>query len=76
MLAIKGESADHDTQTSCQGLTLNYVSICNFFMGRILQLYNSQGLFIICSPDTDVAMSPYNKRILKRVTERKIDFFL
>ena len=53
-LGIKEAPADHDTQNCCLGSMLNYVSILSFFKGSILWLYQTQGLFIICAPDTDV----------------------
>ena len=39
MLAIEVALVDRDTQTCCLGHTLNFVSICHFFMGSILWLY-------------------------------------
>ena len=34
-------------------------------MGSILWLYQIQGLFIICAPDTDVTKFSYSRRTLK-----------
>ena len=57
MLAIKGSPANHDTQTSDLGHMLIYISICH----SSLWLYQTQGLFIICVPDTDVTEDSYSK---------------
>ena len=54
MLAIKRTPADHDTQAWGLGPTLRNIWIWHFIMGGILWLYQTQGLFIICAPDTDV----------------------
>ena len=56
MLAIKGVPANRDTQTHVDlGFELS------FFMGSILRLYQTPGLFIICAPDTDVTENSYGK---------------
>ena len=54
MLAMKRAPADHGTETFRLGPTLGNIRIWHFTMGGILWLYQTQGLFIICAPDTDV----------------------
>ena len=60
MLTIKRAPADHDTQTYCLGPTFCNIEIGHFFiMGGILWLYQTQGLFLICAPDTDLTESSH-----------------
>ena len=54
LLAIKGAPADTDTQARGLGPTLCNIWIWHFIMGGILWLYQTQGLFITCAPDTDM----------------------
>ena len=54
MLAIKRALTDYDTQASGLGPTLCNIWIWHFNMGDILWLYQTQGLFIIYVPDTDM----------------------
>ena len=61
VLAIKRAPADHDTQTCRLGPMLNYASICHFFMGIIFWLYQTQRLYIICVPDTNLTENIYGK---------------
>ena len=53
-MAIKRTPADHDNQVWGLGPTLCNIWIWLFIMGGILCLYQTQWLFIICAPDTDV----------------------
>ena len=61
MFAIKGETADHDTQTCRMGPHVELYFDLSFFMGCILRLYKTQGLFIISAPETDVTENSYCK---------------
>ena len=54
MLVIRGTPADHDTHTSCLGPTWRYILIRHFTMSSILWLYQTERLFKIFAPDTDV----------------------
>ena len=59
-LANMGAPADRNTQI--------------YFLGpkvRILLLYQTQGLFIICAPVTDVTKNPLSKITHKWVTKKK-----
>ena len=71
MLPIKGAPANYDTLTCWLGPTLRYVLICHFFiMDSIFWLYQTLGLFIICTPDTDVTKYLSSKKTLKWIMEK------
>ena len=57
MLAVKGVLADHDTQTYHLSPHVDLCFDVSFFVSRGSKfwLYQTQGLFIICTPVTDVA---------------------
>ena len=54
MLAIKKSPADHDTQaySGVQRCDIFWFNL--FIMVGILWVYQTQGLFILCAPDTDI----------------------
>ena len=60
MLVIRRAPADYDTQACYLGPTLCHILFKIFIMGGILWLYHTQGLFIICAPNTDVTENSYH----------------
>ena len=70
MSVIKRAPADHDTQARGLGPTLCNIWISHFIMGGILWLYQTQGLIMICVPDTDVTDDSHGETVHGRwVTE-------
>ena len=52
-----------------------HVDLCfdfSFFMGSILKLYRTQGLFIICPPDTDVTENSCSKMFMNSGSQKII----
>ena len=69
MLAIKRVPADHEAQA--WGLGPMMCNIWHFIMGGILWLYQTQGLFIISAPDTDVTDDSHGETVYWwRVTKK------
>ena len=77
LFAIKGATADHDTQTCCLAPKLNKVLVLHYSMGSILCVYQTKELFIIFKPVADVTKYPSNKYNLNWVTKTPfvVDFF-
>ena len=71
MLAIKRAPADHETQAWDLGSTLRNIWIWHFIIGGILWLYQTQGLFIISSPDTNVTEDSHSDCSLTAGHEKK-----
>ena len=60
MLAIK----EHLLIMTPKPVVAPYVDLCfylSFFLSCILWLYQTQALFIICAPETDVTENTYSK---------------
>ena len=60
MFGIRRAPADHDTQAYLLGTCWDIFWFNIFFMGGILWVYQTQGLFIICVPDTDVTENSHS----------------
>ena len=76
MFGIKRAPADHDTQARGLGPTLCNIWIWHFIIGGILWLYQTQGMFVICAPETDVTDDSHGDCSLTAGHKKKLSFNL